>query len=127
MASGKLCIIICYLITLRPTCNAKLIEKSGGIAVIYHEHLHVHSVQSEQFASFGSLFVIIDSKARNIQLIRIYRVPSHCISEAFSNDLTNLLESHNQIFSYSLFIGDFDIHIKDNENIFNIIFASPHK
>ena len=49
----------------------------------------------------------------------IYRPPSHCNSKVFSNDLTSLLESHNQIFSYSLIIGDYNIQVNDSENVFN--------
>ena len=86
-------------------------DKIGsGLAIVYNSNLNISIARGQPFKTMESPCFSINTGNRLINLTTIYRPPDSNVLE-FCNELTNLLESNNNLSGELILLGDFNITV----------------
>ena len=92
-----------------------------GVAIINHKSVHHTHVSTPVFSTFECVGSVITSSNSSFKLFVVYRPPSSSMSTFFT-EFESLLEFHISANIDLIFVGDFNIHIDDLNDVNSIHF-----
>ena len=90
--------------------------RSGGVAIINHKFVHHTHVFTPVFSTLECVGSVITSSNSLFKLFVVYRPPSSSTSTFFT-EFESLLEFHISANIDLIFVGDFNIHIDDLNDV----------
>ena len=90
--------------------------RGGGVAIINHKFVHHTHVSTSVFSTFECVVSVITSSSSSFKLFVVYRLPSSSMSTFFT-EFESLLEFHISANIDLIFVGDFNIHIDDLNDV----------
>ena len=95
--------------------------RGGGVAIINHKSVHHTHVSTPVFSTFECVCSVITSSNSSFKLFVVYRPTSSSMSTFFT-EFESLLEFHISANIDLIFVGDFNIHIDDLNDVNSIHF-----
>ena len=95
-----------------------LYNRGGGVGILIRDTIKHEVIQSETYASFEMLELLVHCERGSIRMMNLYRPPgNHCSWATFKKEFSNML-SHAMLSSGSpLIVGDMNIPInKKNDH-----------
>jgi exonuclease III len=96
--------------------------RGGGLAIFSHKSIHHTSISMPVYSTFECIGSTVSLSTFSFKIFTIYRPPSSSIS-TFCTEFETLLEHHITSNIDLFFIGDFNIHI-DNQDDPNSILCN---
>ena len=98
----------------------RISRKGGGIALVYSNNLKVRCLEDANWVSFEYAIWRLEHKGTKMTIMAIYRPPYSTINQAtthfYFEEFTNWLETKSNEYNNIIVLGDFNIHINNDQD-----------
>ena len=111
---------------LRMLVNNRVGRRGGGITLIYRKEYSVKTTKNGTKSSFQYSIWSVKARNKHLTIVGLYHPPYSSINppnSIFIDEITELLTEILPASNNHIILGDFNIHINDNDNVDAQIFS----